>query len=221
MAIGTSTAGRVIALETVDPGPARDAARDILGRREFRPEQPPRPLAGAIRWLGDRLDGIVDAVGRFLGDVFGPLFRVLPGAWGTALGVAITVAAAAFMIYLLTRGRVRRHSTPTTTKSPAAPNDDPATLEAEAAEATRAGDYRRAVRLRYRAGLLRLDRAGTITLYPWSTDSALTRSVASPRFDRIADTFELVAYGGRAATRTDAETAASEWPALLDEIRGS
>ena len=62
----------------VDPGGARDAARQILGRREFQPERAPKPLAGPVRWIGDRLNGIADWLGTAIGDVFDWIFKQGP-----------------------------------------------------------------------------------------------------------------------------------------------
>ena len=40
----------------------------------------------------------------------------------------------------------------------------------------------------------------------------------SQHFDRLAHTFDEVAYGGRGAQPDDADEARSEWPAVLEEV---
>ena len=100
----------------------------------------------------------------------------------------------------------------------AARDIDPNDLEAAAQRAERDHRFDLAIRLRYRAGLIRLDRAGVIELQPWNTAALLARTVASPRFDRITDTFEAIAYGGRAATGTQVNTVRAEWSTLLTEV---
>jgi hypothetical protein len=95
---------------------------------------------------------------------------------------------------------------------------DPDALEREAEQAERDGDLERAVRLRFRAGLLRLDRARAIEFRPSLTTTEVSRAVRSAAFDELALTFEEVAYGGRAASGPDVEEARREWPALLAEV---
>ncbi len=207
------------ALVRVDPEGARDAAREILGRPEFRPERTPKPLAGPLRWIGDRLDGIADWIGNAIDDTFRWIFELLPGAWGTAVGIAICVAVAALVMWLIGRNRTSRHRAASATAPAARHAEDPRALEREADAATQAGQYSLAVRLRYRAGLIRLDRAAVIDLRPWNTSATLTRRLDSRRFDRLTDTFDAVVYGDQAATNAEAATARTEWPELLTEVR--
>ena len=203
----------------VSPGAARDAAREILSQREFRPEHSPKPLEGVVRWISDRLDGIVNAIGDFLRGLFQPLFRILPGDLGTVLGFALCIGIAALVIWLVSRNLVRNPKRAADHPSQGAQaTDDPNELEAAAQRAERDEQFDLAIRYRYRAGLIRLDRAGVIELQPWNTAALLTRRVASPRFDRITDTFEAVTYGGRTANGSQANTVRAEWSTLLTEV---
>lgn len=205
-------------LAAVDPNAARDAAREILRGREFRPAGSPKPLEGVVTWIGDRLNGIAEGIGDFFSGLFKPLFELLPGNWGLVLGIMLCVGIAAFVIWLVSRNMVRAPKIAATTPNRAAPANDPNDLEAAAQRAERDEQFDLAIRLRYRAGLLRLDRAGVIELQPWNTAALLTRKVASPRFDRITDTFEAIAYGGRPATGTQVNTVRAEWSTLLTEV---
>ncbi|MGZ6996735.1 MAG: DUF4129 domain-containing protein [Acidimicrobiia bacterium] len=202
----------------VDPDAARRAAREILSGHEYRPDTTPRPLDGVLRWIGDRLDEIFGPIGRFFEAVFDPLFHLLPGWLGTVLGVVLTVGIASFVIWLVLRSRLRSAATvrPRAAAN-AGPAEDPDDLERAAAAADRDGDYHRAIRLRYRAGLLRLARSGAIALRPGTTNATVARALHSRRFDALTDTFENVAYGDRPATVDDATAAAAEWPAVLTE----
>ena len=202
----------------VDPNAARDAAREILRGREFRPAGSPKPLEGVVTWIGDRLNGIAEGIGDFFSGLFKPLFELLPGNWGVTLGIALCVGIAAFVIWLVSRNVVRAPNVAATASNGAAPDTDPKDLEAAAQRAERDEQFELAIRLRYRAGLIRLDHARVIELQPWNTAALLTRKVASPRFDRITDTFEAITYGGRAATGTQANTVRAEWSTLLTEV---
>jgi hypothetical protein len=208
-------------IPAVDADQARDAARDILGRGEFRPERQPRPLEGVLRWIGDRLDDVLRPIGDALEDAFAPLFRILPGGWGVALGIAILVGAAALAVWLVARQAVRPAPPSPGTAAAGTTVDDPDDLERQAAAAASAGDFALAVRLRYRAGLVRLDRAHAIRLRASSTTTTVSRTLGSPRFDRLADDFEIVTYGARPGSIEQADTAAREWPRVLDEVGGS
>ena len=206
-------------LDRVDPGAARDAARQILRQREFRPERTPKPLAGPVQWIGDRLNGIADWLGNAIQDTFSWIFHLFPGVPGLILGVVICVGLAAIVIWLIGRNRVRTTRVDRSAESSPTEVEDPRRLERAADAATQDGHYALAVRLRYRAGLIRLDRADVIDLRPWNTSAHLTRRLDSRRFDRLTDTFDAVTYGAQPATNADAATARTEWPELVTEMK--
>ena len=206
-------------LDRVDPGAARDAARQILRQREFRPERTPKPLAGPVQWIGDRLNGTADWLGTAIQDVLSWIFHLFPGVPGLILGVAICVALAAVVIWLIGRNRVRATRVDRSDETGSGEIEDPRSLERAADAATQDGQYALAVRLRYRAGLIRLDRADVIDLRPWNTSAHLTRRLDSRRFDRLTDTFDAVTYGAQPATNADAATARTEWPELVTEMK--
>jgi hypothetical protein len=72
-----------------------------------------------------------------------------------------------------------------------------------------------ALRLRFRAGLLRLDDAGAITLRPSLTADQVARVVAVPAMHDLAMTFDEVVYGGRSATATDVDASRRAWTLVL------
>jgi len=195
----------------VDPDAARRDAQHILSDRRFRSSPTPRPLRGPLRWLGDRIESVFGPIGRWLGLVPGWL-------WLVALGVV--VAAVAVVAVIASRRRHRRVARAPAGKpfvTAAEDSEDPSELERAADAAERDGDLARALRLRFRAGLLRLGDRGAIRYRPSVTTGEVRRTLASPRFDDLAGTFEAVTYGGRRAGRPDVDASRREWPRVLEE----
>ena len=83
----------------------------------------------------------------------------------------------------------------------AARDEDPRALDRRADAAEAAGDLEAALRLRFRAGLLRLDARGAIEFRPSISTYEVRRTLHSDDFDALAATFDDVVYGGRAAAR--------------------
>ena len=81
-------------------------------------------------------------------------------------------------------------------QSPEGGRERPAAIERRAEEAERAGDFAEAVRLRFHAGLLRLDARGLIEYRPSLGTAAVARRLHSPEFDRLAGRFDEIVYGG-------------------------
>jgi len=192
-----------------DADSARERAQHILSDGRFRSRSTPRPLRGPLQWLGDRIHGIFDWIGRVLGS--------LPVEVWIAAGLGLV----AFLVWIIVRGKRRRVSR----ASPAnavrhlipADREDADALEREADVAERDGDLARAVRLRFRAGLLRLGDRGAIRYRPSVTTGEVRRTLESGRFDDLAGTFEAVTYGGQPAEAPDVDAARREWPRVLEE----
>ena len=187
----------------VDPDRARDQAREILGGRRYKPADVPRPFQGALEWLGDRL--------RPIGDFFSRITESLPGKIALAAVLAGVVAVVALLV-----ARRRAAGGVGRRRSPDA-HTDPGQLEREADAAERRGDLDVALRLRFRAGLLRLDRAGAIRFRPSITTGQVARRLRLRNYDDLAITFDAVAYGGRHASATDLQSARAEWPRVLEQ----
>jgi hypothetical protein len=202
-----------LTLQEVDPGQAQEAARRILSERRFRPPDVPRPFRGVMetlgRWLRRAWDAFLDALDALLPGPDAVVWTVLAVA---VVGAAISVAAA------MSRRRSVRLAATAAHLAPAGP--DPRALEGRADEAEHAGDYATAVRLRFRAGLLRLGSGTALRSTESMTSRQVARRLRSPRFDLLAAAFDQIVYGGRAATASDAETARVEWAALLGDVRG-
>lgn len=199
----------MIPSEVVDPDVAREQAREILsGARYETGDSVPRPLRGPLEWLGDRLR----PVWEWLADVASAV------PWPVWVSLAMAIVAA--IVWAIVRANERRRLTAARHEAVAAgERPDPAALEAEADRAERAGDLARAVRLRFRAGLLRLDIQGTTDASASTTNTDVRATLDSATFDTLSESFEEIAYNERAATGDDTTHARDDWPRVLEEAR--
>jgi hypothetical protein len=93
-------------------------------------------------------------------------------------------------------------------------------LSREADDAERRGDFAVAVRLRFQAGLTRLDELGTIELRPSLTATGAVRESGIGEIAGLATAYERVAFGGRGASARDAEAQRSGWSEVVNRARG-
>lgn len=197
-----------------DPAADRDSARDILDGRKYNPVDPPRPFRGILKQIGEWLDTIFGPVVRPIGDWLGSVSGNRLVQWI----VPLAVIGAAFVIGIrLSQRRAASELLRRTPRGADERGDDPETLERLADGAERAGDLSRAYRLRFRAGLLRLDAKGAIKYRPSMTTSALARAVLSPSFAHLAGEFDEVAYGNRPVAPDDLQASRHEWRRVLEE----
>ena len=193
----------------VNGDPAGDAA-SILSERRFQEDRTGiRPFRGVLSWLGDVLH-------RLVARPYSWLAGVIPGGERTldVVLAGLVLGAVAFAAWLLSsrRGGVlvdrsvrHRHSS----------DGDPAALELQADEAERRGDLELALRLRFRAGLVRLQRSGSIPAGQ-RTSRELRRALQLAEFDRLSRMFDEIVYGRRAPSRSDIEATRSDWRVILD-----
>jgi hypothetical protein len=215
-ATGDDLEQRLRTLESIKDVPAgglgdpTGQARDILQQERFHGGETPGPFRDLIDWLKDRAPG----------NVFDWLDGVLPG--DRSVVWIMLGALLAFLGYLLARyflnRRIALSETAAEAHGPAA--DDPKTLERRAAEAEAAGDLEAALRLRFRAGLLRLDRRGAIAFRPSISTHEVRRALRSDDFDEISTTFDDVVYGGREPHTEDVAQARERWPDVVSSARG-
>jgi hypothetical protein len=188
-------------------------AHEILGESRFRSAPLPRPLHGVL----DALGRAFAPVGRELAHAFAWLARVLPGgdaAVWVVLGGVVVGLGGVLAVRLTGRTLVDRALTgPHLGGGPRAP--DARALEAAADAAEREGRIEQALRLRFRAGLLRLDELGVLSYRPSLPNAAVSRRLGSPIFDGLLRRFEEVVYGGRPAEPADAANARDGWRAVL------
>ena len=190
---------------------AREEARHILSERRYRGSDVPRPLHDALDWLGRRFH----FVGRFY-DWLAAHVGGHPVVWLLAAAVVVGIAACA-----AARLAARRGSREATLLRAAASDRslEPGELERLAEEAEARGDLEIALRLRFRAGLVRLGRAHALEVRPSLTTREARRTLRNPRFDALARNFDEVVYGRRPPSRDDVAAARVEWPRVLEETR--
>lgn len=193
------------------PAQARQEARHILGERRFRGTSLPRPFHRFFSWLADRFhfvargwDWLAARVGgaHILWVIVGAIVLLAAVALGTRLAKRRTEVEALG----LGHRRLGR-------------SEDPTDLERLADEAERRGDLEVALRLRFRAGLLRLGRARALPLRPSLRTREARRALGNARFDRLARDFDEVVYGRRPARAEDIAAAREEWPRVLGDAR--
>lgn len=91
-------------------------------------------------------------------------------------------------------------------------------LEDAARRAEERGDYAAAVRLRFRAGLARLDHEGALRLHPSLTAAAAAREAGAPSLPPLATAYEGIAFGGRHASRGDSDAQREGWRRVVREV---
>jgi hypothetical protein len=207
----------VTVLGAVDPDSARRVAQDILADRRFHPHQGPKPFAGFFRRLGEL---VVDPVLRFFRAVGDTLPSVGSPLW-LALAAAVVVAAAVLTIRLSAGRGGQRGTLGGGRHTAGGAWLDPDELERRADAAEGRGDLDTALRLRFRAGLVRLADAGAVRLRPGLTNAAVSRTLRSTQFDELAGHFDEVAYGGRPASESDVAAARATWPDVVDAARAA
>jgi hypothetical protein len=197
---------------TADP---QAQASAILDQPRYRGSPVPRPLHGVIAWIGDKARWIWDKVSwpvEGIGEHVPGGARVVWTLLALALlvGVAIVVGRIS-----LQRGGVQiERAGASRRERPEAPE----ALEREADAAERAGELGVALRLRFRAGLIRLARARVIPLRGSIRTGEVRRVLRSRDFDELAKAFDEVVYGGRPARPDDLVTAKTVWPRVLETV---
>jgi hypothetical protein len=211
LALGALPAAPAVAQDEPNPRVARAQAREILQERRFRGSGVPRPFQGIVRWLGERLQPVAD--------FFDDLSVRTPG--GGPVLFALLGGLVLLMAGLLARTSISRRAAAAAraARARSAAREDPAELEREADRAAAAGEWETAVRLRFRAGLLRLDARDLIEYRPSLTTGEVASTIVSPAFIRVGADFDAIAYGGRPAAEADEAASREGWQRVLSEAR--
>ena len=187
-------------------GKPSEQAKDILDGGDYREQEPPRPFRKPLEKLGDWINSVLNRL----------TFGNSPIGWFV---LAVLVAGLVGVIaVLISRKRVKGPSSRAADQA-VTPPEDPAELERQADRAEKAGDHSLAVRLRYRAGLLRLGDREAIDYRPSLTAHQVSERLESDRYDELAARFEGVAYGEQEASAEDSAAAASEWREVVKESK--
>ncbi|MDP1794533.1 MAG: hypothetical protein Q8K63_10410 [Acidimicrobiales bacterium] len=190
-------------------------AEEILSENRFHQRRTPGPFRGVFRWLGDRFDPILGPIGRF----FTRIFEIIGDWWAEPLARIVLIVAVIGFAVLVSRLLVRRSAVALGGGRRADDeSDDPAELERAADRAQARGDYPEAVRLRFQAGVLGLQRNGKIRRGRSTPTRAIGRQLKLAEFDRLGRTFDEVAYGNRPASAADAEESKRDWERVLVEV---
>jgi Domain of unknown function (DUF4129) len=197
------------AVAAASPAADRARAHAILQERRFKGTDLPRPLQKPLEWLGDRLQPVLDWIDeRGVRTPGGPIALWMLLAAGVLLAAA-TITGTSIRRRALAIERARAAALPEA--------EDPVALERAAERAERDGDFEHAVRLRFRAGLLRLDRRRILVYRPSLTTGEVARAIHAPAFDAVGARFDEIAYGGRPAEAQDAAAARQGWKDVLEQ----
>jgi hypothetical protein len=197
-----------VPLHSVDP---RQQAAAILRESRFHQSGLPRPLYGVFRVLG----GWLAPIGNWVLSVVADLARFLADNIEIVVILALAVVVfGALSAVSLRRRRVLRRSA---NRASLAAGDDPFELRRLAEEAEAAGDGAGAVRLYFRAGVLRLQLGGRLPDRASLTVGEARRRMRSAEFEQAARSFESVVYGLQPASAMDVTSAKRSWLEPLEE----
>lgn len=178
------------------PGRAREAIEAILARPEFAPE--PRSLVErAWDWVLERL-----------GDLLAALFDA--GA-GSAVGWIVVAVLSLVAVALAVRFSRRLRRDPVLARADGGSRRSVTDWRADAAAHEAAGNWRAALRCRWRALVADLAGRGLVEEVPGRTAGEYRRQVAAalpaaaPDFDAATALFEAAWYGDRPADAGQAE----------------
>ena len=188
---------------------AQQAARQILSQPRFGEQKGSSFLDNALEVIAGPVRDFLDRIGDLsLGDAVDigvpiPLWLLLILGLGLLAGAGLRSRRRWAAGGSGHRRHVRDFGEP-----------DAGDLERRADEAERQGDAATAVRLRFRAGLLRLAESGVIELRSSTTARDAARAVRSPDMRWLVERFEAIAYGGHPASSADATGARERWRAV-------
>jgi hypothetical protein len=202
---------------------ARHQAHGILSKPPYtktpsRPGLVSRILNDIGRWIEDAVRPVWHWVDR---ELFHPVHVALGDWWPIPVAIvciAMGLLGSRFVVHRRVRHRRRGGDDGVATAS-ATTDPDPEDLERDAAAAEHDGRLSDAVRLRFLAGLTRLERQGLIVDRSAGTDRTLARELGSPAFDRLATTHEAVTFADQEATGEDVAAAHQLWPRVPTEVR--
>lgn len=165
-------------------------------------------LGRPARWIYRHL---LLHIGHGFSAAFGGWWVLVAGILAVGLGITVGV--------LVVRRRTTVAARATSSLPIESSTEDPDAIEQRAVDAEGAGDHEEAVRLRFRAGLVRLQRIGLVVNQQSQTGRQLSVTLHSPTFDGLAGRHERIVYAGDDATAEDAVTARTDWPRVLVESR--
>lgn len=213
--------GESIPPETIDAAVSEVLSRSAYaGQRgglfDFLTDNP------VTRFLAERWQRFVEWLNSFFEDdePASPTETSQPDSGRSSFGVPLLIGVAlitALLAARLARRRTQLEEFEFTADPHAGLNTSE--LATEADRAASAGDHELSVRLRFKSGLLTLDRRGIIEYDETEPLGTVRRAVNETDFDTVADGFERVTYSDHEADKTDSESAESGWSRVLNRIR--
>jgi hypothetical protein len=198
------------------PDEAREAARRILGEDRFQPEAPrraPQPFKQPLTWLGEQLRKLFEPLGDFLSRTVG---RGGPIGW--LLFAALVIGAVALIARAISRRVASRRES---TTSEVRLSKRIAELEREAAAAAAAGRWAEAIRLRFRAGLLRIEDRGRVLGVEQRPNADVVRRATIDPLSPLADMHDRITYGEHPAAAADDAASKAGWDDVQGELQRS
>jgi len=191
----------------VDSERLREEAERILAQGRYRAQ--PTASESFGEWLERLWYGFLEFVADLADLIGGPLVLGL-------LLFSLVVVGAVLITRNLGHRRAREIELRIMREHLLARGADPAGLEREADKAASESDFATALRLTFRAGLLRLDERGRIRYWPGLTSAEIAELLSSREFEALARRFDEVVYGHRTATAVDFANARQGWDHLLN-----
>jgi hypothetical protein len=200
-----------------DAGGARRAAQHILAGPQFHahPGRSFDPLGGVLNTIGRALAFVFTPIGHGLAAAFDWVARRIGAGVALALCLVALAVAVAALASLMLRRRARLGAL--RPERQAVRGEDPRQLDLDADSAEAAGDLETAVRLRFRAGLARLERGGLVAGRDTKTSADLAAVLRSPAFEQLAADLESIVYAGNEAGAEQAAAARALWPRVAEE----
>ncbi len=211
---------RVETISNLSPSPVFDRAQ--VEDTVTRILSDPRYVRDRTTWLQDLLAPVNRSLARIIAYVTDRLYELWtwlvdflansPWRWPV---IVVGLIAGTVGVWLLTRRRARDIERRAAIERILDLGLDPAELEALASEAAAAGEFAEAIRLRFVAGLLRLDTEGRLRFAPGIPNGVYSHHLASPAFDRLAHQFDEAIYGKVVVSDADHRECLRLWVELV------
>jgi hypothetical protein len=192
-------------------GAARAVARSILAEGRFHTAVP-HPLQSLLRAIGQAVSAPINAIGRWLDGLGG---GVPGGRPVVLLMIVLVLAVVGVLVGQTLAGRRVAAARASATAARGTAPESAAELERAADAAEREGQLALAVRLRFRAGLLRLAERGAIERPGATPSREVASALGSPEFELLASRFDEITYGGSGARAEDVQEARRRWAAVV------
>ncbi len=196
-------------MKWLGPNDDRELAKKILSEKRFAPSERPQPLRRPLAWLGEQISNLFRPFGQVIAAAVRALFS------NPLIGIIVLVAVIVALFFAVRNISLRRSADLANAAAARTLESsvDPSQLEGEADSAEQRGEHDLAVRLRFKAGLIRLAAADRVPRSE-ATNGELRWALREAEFDELADDFDEIVYGGRPATAEDAQAAKQRWPKL-------